>query len=251
LELDPNLSDAYSAKAELYDWYFYDWKKADENYRLAIEFNPSNASAHLYRAFHLAICRRFEEAMLEREQAFEFDPNSILIRGNGFIVQMLTGRSMEALEEARSFVMIEPASFAIWFVIGWSASQLGLAEESVSAFREAIHLTNGQPLAKIMLAYVLARSGQHNEAKSILAEIHQLEKKEFVWPLGFSLAYSYLGETDKALDYLEKSYAERVGWMLFIGCDPTLDILRKEPRFKALVRKIGPQEAIAEIDKFG
>ncbi|WP_276500899.1 adenylate/guanylate cyclase domain-containing protein [Terrimonas pollutisoli] len=250
-DIDPNLSDAYAAKAEVYDWYYFNWNEADDNYKLAIELNPSNATAHLYRAYNLAIRRRFAEAFAEREQAIELDPHSILIRLNAFIILMLANQSAKALEEARLLSKLEPASSGNWFCIGWMASQLGLAEESISAYREAYRLTNGETFMKISLAYGLSRAGQQDEARNLLAEIHQQEQKEFVWPMGIALCYAHLSETEKALDYLEKSYEERVGWMLFIGCDPTLDILRKEPRFKELVRKIGPPEAIAEIDKFG
>jgi hypothetical protein len=61
------------------------------------------------------------------------------------------------------------------------------------------------------------------------------------------MAYIHLRETDTALDYLERSFNERVGWMLMIGREPALDVLRHHPRFQALVRRIGPPGAIAEI----
>lgn len=62
------------------------------------------------------------------------------------------------------------------------------------------------------------------------------------------MAYAHLGETESALDLLEYEYAERVGWMLLIGREPALDVLRAEPRVRALVRLIGPDIAIAGLD---
>ena len=251
IELDPNLSEGYAARAEVFDWYLYEWDKADKDHLIAIQLNPNNANAHLYRAIHLVACQRTEEAIAERDIAIELDPSSIVIRMNGVLIPMLGKNPEKAMEEARSLVLLEPNNFWAQFTVGFIASQLGLAEESVSASREAYHLSGGDIFIKIMLAYALARGLQHEEARTLLAEIHQLEQTKFVWPMGIALVYAHLGETEKALDYLEKSYKERVGYMLWIGCDPTLNILRKEPRFKELVRKIGPKEAIAEIDKFG
>jgi len=57
------------------------------------------------------------------------------------------------------------------------------------------------------------------------------------------MAYAHLGEQNTALDYLEKAYEERVGYMLMIGRDPALDVLRGVPRFERLVQKIVPRNA--------
>src|SRR5438477_5030413 len=64
--------------------------------------------------------------------------------------------------------------------------------------------------------------------------------REFVWPMGLAMAHAHLGDTGVALDYLERAYDERVGWMLLAPREPAFDILRDEPRFQALMRKIGP-----------
>jgi hypothetical protein len=59
--------------------------------------------------------------------------------------------------------------------------------------------------------------------------------------MGMGMAYAHLGETNTALDFLEQAYEERVGYMVMIGRDPALDVLRDEPRFKNFARKIGPR----------
>jgi hypothetical protein len=48
-----------------------------------------------------------------------------------------------------------------------------------------------------------------------------------------------LGERDKALDWLERAYEERSGYLPMLGLDFVFDSLREEPRFKALLEKIG------------
>ncbi len=246
LELDPNLSDAYAARAEVYDWYFYDWNKAEEDYRKAITLNPNNANAHLYFALHLVACKRLDEALAERKIALELDPHSILILGNAFWIPMLGGRTEQSLTELDGWMTHESVQVPLLFCRGVFTSQLGRGTESIKALKEVLRLSNGLTFFKIMLTYSLARAGHHDEARAHLEEIHLLEKKEFVWPMGIAFVYAFLGETERALDYLEKSYEERVGWMLWISCDPTLDILRKEPRFKELMKKIGPAEEILE-----
>jgi serine/threonine-protein kinase len=252
LEINPGLSHAFYAIGEVNDWYLYDWKTAEESYRKAIELNPSNADAHLYQAIHMLACRRIEQALKENEQALQLDPNSLLIRQNCIFNIMFARQFEDALSEARSVVLMNPTNSGAWALYGMAQSYLNQLSESVTSLLEADRLTGkGNYFVRLNLAYAFARAGRRDDAISLLRELHELEEKEFVWPMGFAITYAHLGETEKALSYLERSFEERVGWMLLIGTDPSLDILRKEPRFKELVRKIGPAEAIAEIDKFG
>jgi Flp pilus assembly protein TadD len=76
LELDPQLSEAYSplALVSLYnDW---DWPAAERGFRRAIQFKPENAEAHNRYALALAWFERFDEALGEIRRAAELDPLS-------------------------------------------------------------------------------------------------------------------------------------------------------------------------------
>jgi TolB-like protein/class 3 adenylate cyclase len=254
LELSPNLSQAYIARGEVYDWYSFEWDKAEKDYKKAIELNPNNADAHLYYALHLIACKRYDEAIAERDRAVQLDPFSVLIRFNGYWIPYLGGKTEQSLKELDIDSILQLSEMIMCIEKGLFQSNYGLCTEAISNFRRGYELSKNSMIenwAQFMLAYGLARGKHVQETKEILNAFHEKEKTEFVWPLGFALAYAHLGETGKALDYLEKSYEERVGWMLYIGCDPALDVLRKEKRFKDLVLKIGPMQAIAEIDKFG
>jgi TolB-like protein len=254
IQLDPGLSYAYLVRGEIYDWYFFEWDKANYDYRKAIALNPNNADAHLYYAVHLAAHRKFDEAIQEKDIASDLDPYSVMIRMDGFWIMHVGGQTEKAFQEVYPGFILENDKIYAGFCKAMYLTAMGKTEESVIAWRETFEASKGslaETFFKIFFAYGLARSGNHEESKQILTEIHDLEKKEFIWPMGIAFIYAHLGESAKALDYLEKSYEERTGWMLWIGCDPALDVLRKEPRFKNLVRKIGPPEAIAEIDRFG
>ena len=47
------------------------------------------------------------------------------------------------------------------------------------------------------------------------------------------------GDRSLALDWLEKSYQHHDYWMLFINVDPEYDAIRSEPRFQAIVHRLG------------
>jgi hypothetical protein len=48
-----------------------------------------------------------------------------------------------------------------------------------------------------------------------------------------------MGDRSLALDWLEKSYQHHDYWMLFINVDPEYDVIRSDPRFQAIVHRLG------------
>ena len=245
LDLDPMNAAAYQVRAEVRDWYNFEWEGAEADYRRALELNPNNSIAHIYYAFHLVACGRFEEALAERERAHELDPASWFIRGQGAFVQRLAQHFDEALTESRSLCELDPTNLGSWFLRGITATHLSLNDEALTSFCKSVQLADQLTFLHIMVAYGLAGVGNVREARAVLTKVFDREKREYIWPMGLALVYMRLGETDRALDYLEQSYADRVGWMLFIGFDSLFDPLRAHPRFQALIKKIGPPEAIA------
>ena len=56
--------------------------------------------------------------------------------------------------------------------------------------------------------------------------------------MGLAAAYAHLGEMDRAFEYLERSIEKREAWPLVTSA-PTFDPFRGDPRFDAIVRRIG------------
>jgi len=51
------------------------------------------------------------------------------------------------------------------------------------------------------------------------------------------LIYEGLGKKDRAFEWLEKALEERDSELVFLKVDPSLDILRSDSRFFALLKK--------------
>ena len=243
LDLDPTNAEAYQVRALIRDWYSFEWEAAEQDHKRALELNPNNPVAHIYFAFHLIGRGRLGDALAARERAHELDPGSWFIRGEGIFVQRFARRFDDALAESRSLCELDAGNPGSWFVRGVTSSHLDLRDEALESFGKAVQLDD-MTFLKIMLAYGLAGAGRAAEAREVLAKIFKRGKAEYVWPMGLALVYMKLGETDRALHYLQQSYDDRVGWMSFLAFDPLFDPLRTHPRFQALIRKISPREAI-------
>jgi hypothetical protein len=84
-----------------------------------------------------------------------------------------------------------------------------------------------------MLARMYARAGKAKESQAILEELRRLAERQYVDPF-FVIVHEARGETQEALDWLEKSYEVRSYWTTTIGINPHLDGLRAHPRYKEL-----------------
>src|SRR5262249_52922637 len=96
-------------------------------------------------------------------------------------------------------------------------------------------------LADMAQAYAL--SGKKSEALKILNQLEQSSQSRFVSPFDVSFVYAALGDKSKAIQLLEVSADEKVGWVISLGVEPGFDSLRNEPRFKKLEQRVGVPEA--------
>jgi serine/threonine-protein kinase len=248
LELDPSLAEAYGSLGMFRGWYDYDWNGCEAALARAVELNPSGAMLHVLFAMQLAAEGRFDEALAMRAMACRLDPAAMAVRGNGSWILYLTRRMDEALADGRSLRHLDPSSAYGAFSHGLICAQAGQPEEAIAAFRDGVILSGRGSLYLVMLAYALAVGKQPDEARAVLAEVEG-RTAEFIWPMGLAFAYAHLGETDTALDHLERAYEERVGWMNLIGREPALDILRGHPRFEAIARRIIPPGSWGTSDR--
>jgi hypothetical protein len=89
-----------------------------------------------------------------------------------------------------------------------------------------------------MVGYMQALAGRRAEATTVLRALMNASDQSYVPSYYIALVHLGLGDDAKALDWLERAYAERDVRMVFIGVDPLWDGLRKTPRFEALLKKM-------------
>jgi len=80
---------------------------------------------------------------------------------------------------------------------------------------------------------------EKEEALKLLDQLNELSKKRYVSPFYIAMVYFGLGDKKKLFEYLEKACEARESFLAFINTWPLFDSLRSEPRFKALLKKMG------------
>ena len=238
LELDDALAEAHASLAWclfIYDW---DWDGAEREFRRAIALDPGYASAHNWYAFLLAAMGKQQEALVEGHTALELDSASVSIRRTLAWDYYYARRWDQVQYHATRAIAMNPTQTESHHILGLALAFQDRLVEAERVLREACALPDAGPYARGTLGFVLARGGKRAEAEALLAELEALAKREYVTPVACGLVLIGLGDKDRALDYAERSVAERRGWLVYGKVNPVFDSLRGETRFTALLKKL-------------
>jgi tetratricopeptide (TPR) repeat protein len=121
---------------------------------------------------------------------------------------------------------------------GWTDLDLGKFREAVPALKKAKAM-EAPPFVTAYLAFAYGAAGDRDAAMSELAELKKISRGGKILPFNLALVYLGLGDRARTLDYLEAALAADSQMMAWIGRDHIFDSLRTEPRFAALVSKMG------------
>ena len=88
-----------------------------------------------------------------------------------------------------------------------------------------------------ILGYVAGRAGERAEAQRILTALERRPPGNTAFAI--ALVHLGLGNNEQALRWLQAAYEERAEWLVMVTPAPYFDPLRPDPRFSALMRKVG------------
>ncbi len=238
LELDSTLAEAHTTLgfSKDSDW---DWQGAEREFKQAIELNPGYATAHHYYAVHLTGIGRNTEAIAEIRKAESLDPLSLIISADVAWVFYFARLYEQQGEQARKTLEMDPNFAIAHMYLSYSYLHTGMHKEAVAEMQKAVDLSGGSLPMVGYLAYIYARAGRRYEAIKILNDLKARSKREFVSPDVFAQIYAGLGDKDQAITWLEKGYEQRSDFTGLLKVLPELDPLRSDPRFEALVRRVG------------
>ncbi len=245
LEIAPNEPSLVALNALWLTWGEWDWEAAGREFERALELNPNNWEARAYYSHYLIFVGRLDEARAQAEMAKAGDPFSGLILGlaNGTLSHL--GNDEAALEAAREALRLDPSQPVAHDAITQSLRGLGRAEEAIRSEVGLFTAMGDTALANALLNGL--DEGGPREASSRAAAILEA-RSEFVYvaPVRIALAYLWAGDTERALDWLERGEAVGDPAMPYVFGSPTTarrgeeaTALVTDPRFKAIQDRMG------------
>ena len=238
LAINPELAEAYASQGFIAFWYDWDWAGAETSLKHAIELNPSLVDARLAYAHLLNNIGRNDEAAIQARQAVALDPLSPLINTLASSFVEHAGHADEARQGFQRALDLEPD---FWIALLARSGTLIHKHDyagAVADLRRARELCGdcSQVVAVLGEAYVLA--GDRDAAMQVLADLERRGRAGYMPATSLATVRNALGDTEGALDLLERAYQQRDIRMSFLKSDERWDNLRTLPRFEALMQRM-------------
>ncbi len=228
-ELDPSLAEAHAVLGMIACHYDYDWPTAEREYKKAFELNPSYASGHQYYALGLMAHGRFAEAKEQLEAARRLDPLALIVDVDDAVLRKFQRDYDGVIAESQSILQRDPN-----FVLGYSMLTTGYyITHRWDEWRSADAKAPQDDFTRNLV------NGNLDEARHILNQEIAEADAGLRRPFGVFRDAVRLKDKALALDWLERSYQNRDYWLLFINVEPEMDSIRSEPRFQAIVHRLG------------
>jgi len=151
-------------------------------------------------------------------------------------VYVSSRRPDEAIRDLQETLELNPRSDLSLQLLGHAYLQKGMNAEAIDAFRRAAALSGVRDSAH--LAYGYAVTGHRADAKRLIERLVASDGSRYLPPFHIALAYAGLGDKDAAFRWLERGYTEHASFMDGINVTPGFDVLRSDPRFAALLKRM-------------
>jgi serine/threonine protein kinase len=237
LALDPGLAEAYSTLGVVKAYFDFDFPGAEQTFRRAIELNPAYPTAHHWLAEFLVFMGRFDEGLAEYQRATELDPASLPIASDYGLAYTYMRQYDRSIEFLKKTIDMDPGFVRSHFYIMQPYLKKGMNDE---AFKELINgmVADGDSATRI-------EQVRERYAASGFKGISEFNLRRFPYDStvgitpGVIIDLITVGRKDQALSLLEHAFAERDNLCATMKVNPDWDPLRNEPRFIALMKKMG------------
>lgn len=238
LKLDSGLAEAHTVLAAVkidYDW---DWEGATREFNRALQLSPGYPTARHWYSLHLTRLGRNKEAEEQSKRALELDPLSLIINTDAGETYYCARKPDEALLHLHRALDLDPDFAEAHLVLGKVYELKGEFSKAVAEYGIANRLFGDAPNVRALQGHALARAGKRDEAQAVAAKLEKSETRRYVSGVDIAIVYCGLGESDKAMDRLEKAYQRRDKGLDILAADPLFDACRAEPRFQALLKRL-------------
>ena len=242
IELDDSLAEAHASLGLVHYHYDWDWAAAEKEFKRALVLNPQSAWSYTLYSQFLGGMGRVDEANEQGRRALELDPLSVTARWCLGWAFLSAGRSDEAIEQLAKAMELDPSSAWARTFLGRAYLSKGMQQRAIEELETARRDEPDDVFVLGLLGYGYAVTGRRADAFKVLQSFDEMEKRRYVSRAARIYVYAGLGDKDKAFEWLEKAYQERSDALAWFRKEPESLSLRSDPRFAALMRKIGVTE---------
>jgi tetratricopeptide (TPR) repeat protein len=239
LALDPNLAAAHAARGLVLESANFDWKRAEAEFRRAIELAPHDDASKATLADLLATLGHPEQAVELAREALTSDP--LCASCYHWLASYLSPlhRLDEAEHAIRKAIELQPGHADFYTQLTVIAIQRGDFRAALDAAQKEVEAGGWK---KIALALAQQISGNAAAANTALETLIDSQSND----AGYQIAqvYALRNDPDKVFEWLDRAWSNRDAGISGLLYDPFLLRYRDDPRFVAFCKKVGlPAEA--------
>jgi tetratricopeptide (TPR) repeat protein len=243
--LAPDDARAHACLAIVYGDFDWDLARAEREIRIALACDPADPVVRWVHGRHLLALGRCAPALDEFDACARLDPSNLQLLIHRAMYAYCAGRNELALELAREVARLEPGHPTTRLVLSLTLSAAGHLGEAAALARQLLAEAAAHPQLGPATGLALACAGDEASARAQLGLIGQLHADDrFVLPTLAAQLAAQLGERMLALGWLETAVAELCPLLSFAAVYPAFRPLHREPRFRAIVRRIGRMAAL-------
>ena len=237
----PNGEDASDSVhlmyAELHLQLYWDFKKAEEHVRRALQLNPNCVHSTARYAEILAMTDRGEEALSQIRRVLEIDPFSLVTYKRISRIFYGLGHYGSAIEFLNDALELEPNDYEALALMGGVLTELCDYKGALDLFRKSLEIQHTVDVLA-MVGYVEGLRGRKSIAREIIREISSNSKAGSSYPLKLARIYFVLGEKDTAYLLLNEAFERREVELYGLLYDPRWKLVRHETRFLEAARRV-------------
>jgi Flp pilus assembly protein TadD len=218
------------------------WSEAGKRLERAVALAPSDPVSLWAYSVYLTHDGDFAGGRRAITRALQLDPHSINAWNAKGWNAVAEGRLAEALASAETMLEMDASSWSGLWLKGAALRQLGDDEAARPELEAAVTLSGGLPGPKASLAHVLAAQGESEAVRAILDELLGAREVAYVPASQVARVYEALGDADEAIRWLELAYEEADGFLHLANRWPRYDLLRSDPRFQEILRRLALPE---------
>ena len=238
IELDGNLASAHEVLAEVRTYIDWDWDGAKDSWRTALELDPNVATAQSLYAHFLAIMGHGEEAVAHSKRSVVLDPFNPLLQAFYAQVLYMQQRYEEAIAVAREAQRLQQdhpvATYALLVITHQMKGMEKQALEAAKAFATVIY---NDPRVHAALDEGYGQGGYAEAMRRAADALIARLPEAYSMPTDIAIFYAMAGEKEKAIDWLERGFEVHDPALPYLRF-PCYDIVRPDPRFQELLRKL-------------
>ena len=239
LAIDGSDSSAHTVIAAVKLHHEWDWAGAEREFKRAIALSPSDAGAHHIYSHYLLTMDRLTESVAESRIASELDPlNPTLSTCVGW--HCLYARQYDdAIAECLKLVNDHKAGAITYYYLGRVYVRQGKLEDGIAALEIAEKKSGGLNSVLATLGYAYGLAGRRADAERALAVLKDRAQRRYVAAFDIAVVYAGLDETENTFEWLDRAFLERSTWLVHLKWDDRFARARTDPRFTALLRRMG------------